>query len=372
MEVVRQVIPTNADASSSATEKTDARSQVLLLTPSRGLGGGIERYAETVEWALISQGIQHERLDLRRAGPIEQANLLHNGRDALRMKSMPTQLVVAHRALLPVASILARRPPVQGLSVLCHGSEIWDGKVGIRRLLERHLMKDDKCRVVAVSSFTAGLVSRTRSAVVLPPGLSARWFQLLVDASEKSPQGGIGIKIVTAFRLPAWREKGLPELLSAISMLNRSDVRLRICGSGEPPSALLRALEGLEWCSLSSGLADFELAEQFATADLFVLATRTKLGRHASGEGFGLVLLEAQVAGTPVVAPAHGGSYDAFINEVTGLAPVDETARALAEVLRSLLKDPDRLASMGKRASEWAREAFAPERYAQLVVSKLL
>jgi glycosyltransferase involved in cell wall biosynthesis len=84
------------------------------------------------------------------------------------------------------------------------------------------------------------------------------------------------------------------------------------------------------------------------------------------------VLLEAQVAGTPVVGPAFGGSSDAYIENVTGVAPIDESAGALANVLNDLLEDPQRLEQMSRRATEWAREAFAPERYAQLAVAKLL
>jgi glycosyltransferase involved in cell wall biosynthesis len=102
------------------------------------------------------------------------------------------------------------------------------------------------------------------------------------------------------------------------------------------------------------------------------LATRTSHGRHASGEGFGLVLLEAQAAGTAVIAPAHGGSSDAYVEGVTGVAPTDETAEALARVLDELLGNPARLAWMGKRAADWARESFAPERYAQLAARRLL
>ena len=118
------------------------------------------------------------------------------------------------------------------------------------------------------------------------------------------------------------------------------------------------------WCTLAAQMSDLELAQQFAAADLFVLATRTRMGRRACGEGFGLVLIEAQVAGTPVIVPAHGGSSDAYAEGVTGLAPVDETPEALATVLRQVLDDRAKLAAMGKSAAEWARKAFAPECYA--------
>jgi glycosyltransferase involved in cell wall biosynthesis len=119
-------------------------------------------------------------------------------------------------------------------------------------------------------------------------------------------------------------------------------------------------------------LTDEEFARELASADLFVLATRTQFGRKASGEGFGLVLLEAQVAGTPVVGPAYGGSREAFIDNVTGAAPTDESSGALAELLNRMLDDPKRLALMGEWGARWARESFAPEQYAPIAVSRLL
>ncbi len=126
------------------------------------------------------------------------------------------------------------------------------------------------------------------------------------------------------------------------------------------------------WFTLRSGLTDRELARHLAAADLFVLATRTRAGRRPCGEGFGLVLLEAQVAGTAVIGPAHGGSPDAYLDGVTGTAPRDESVAALASVLEDLLRQPAQLGQMGMRAAEWARERFAPEQYAALAVNKLL
>jgi glycosyltransferase involved in cell wall biosynthesis len=135
---------------------------------------------------------------------------------------------------------------------------------------------------------------------------------------------------------------------------------------------LLRLLSGHGWCTIRPGLSDTDLARELATADLFVLATQTRNGHRPTGEGFGLVLLEAQVAGTPVITPAYGGSHEACVEGVTGMAPTDESADALARILQELLKDPGRLACMGRHAAEWARQASDPERYAQLAVRRLL
>jgi glycosyltransferase involved in cell wall biosynthesis len=294
--------------------------------------------------------------------------MLAEGRRALRESKTPARLVLAHRALLPVAWLLARDACVNGISVICHGAEAWTDRSGPRSVIENGIMRRTSVRVIAVSNFTAGALSDCCSATVLPPGLSPLWFRMLAAASRSYRSTSGSYQILTAFRLSDWRSKGLPEIMQAVTSLGRSDVRLVICGSGTPPSDLLRAVRERSFCTLRPGLGDAELARQFAEADLFVLATRTRAGRFACGEGFGLVLLEAQLAGTPVVAPAYGGCREAFIEGVTGVAPADESARTLG----GLLESPEQLAQMGNRGACWAQDAFAPERYARMAMSKLL
>lgn len=350
-----------------------ARERVLLLSPSRGLGGGIERYVATLEWALSTQCVRYQRVDLQRPGATGHAQMMREVQKSLREDCAPTRFIVAHRALMPIASLLARRSKcVRGMSVLCHGSEAWNAEIHPRRYLESRLLRQPYVRLVATSGFTAGAISHLRPATILPPGLSADWYRTLVGSPAACGKQRPGVNLVTAFRLEVWKEKGLPELMAAVAALGRSDVHLTVCGSGEPPRSLLDAVRGQPWCTLRSGLSDTELAGEFAAADLFVLATRTRTGRHAAGEGFGLVLIEAQVAGTPVVGPAYGGSHDAYLDRLTGVAPVNESAAELTTVLSKLLADPHELAEMGQRAAVWARDSFAPERYAQLAVSRLL
>jgi glycosyltransferase involved in cell wall biosynthesis len=227
-------------------------------------------------------------------------------------------------------------------------------------------------RVVAVSSFTAGALAGNCPVTILPPGLSRDWFQTLVDSSDHARHDDQSVSIVTAFRLGDWRGKGLPEVLRAVAALDRTNVHVTVCGSGEPSPELQSLTRRYPFCRILPGLGDRELARELAQADLFVLATRTRPGRDPSGEGFGLVLLEAQVAGTAVVAPACGGSHDAYVDRVTGVAPTDESAESLARTLDELLQDPRGLAHMGRRAAEWAREVFSPEKYASRVVTRLL
>jgi phosphatidyl-myo-inositol dimannoside synthase len=347
-------------------------SRVLLLTPSRGLGGGIERYVDTLEWALTTHGVGLRRIDLHGGGAVAQARMLAQARRHLQGTTVATRLILGHRALLPMAALLARERSACGISVVCHGNDVWGHRPLVRRLVENHLLRNSDVRAVAVSSFTAGALIDGCHARVLSPGLSREWFDTLVNESFVVKAHDAVIRLLTIFRLDQWQAKGLRELLRAVSTLGRAEITVTVCGSGKPSSELQLLVRQNPFCSLLTRVSDRELARLFAEADLFVLATRTQGGRHPSGEGFGLVLLEAQIAGTPVVGPAFGGSCDAYIDGVTGIAPTDETADALAKVLDELLRDPSRLEKMGKRAAEWARECFAPELYASRVIRRLL
>jgi len=283
------------------------------------------------------------------------------------------RVVAAHRALLPVALAVQRSGRVTGVSVICHGSDVWGAAGRPRWWLEKRAMRADGVRVVSVSDFTAGVLGVASRSTVLTPGLARPWFETLRRAGTTAPVGRDGLHLITAFRLADWRDKGLPEMLSAIRLLDRPDVSLTICGSGQVPPELAALIGAAPRCQVKAGLTDAALAAELAGADLFVLATRTRSGRCPSGEGFGLVLLEAQVAGTPVVAPASGGSRDAYLEGITGVAPVDESAPALASALRDvLLSDPGRLARMRRGAADWAQRRYDPDLYAEQAVSRLL
>jgi glycosyltransferase involved in cell wall biosynthesis len=348
---------------------------VLLLAPSRGLGGGIERYVQTVQSALDERGVPCRRLDLARPGPAGHRALLKEAAAALAGPGKPARVILGHRALLPVAALLARRRAVSGISVICHGSDVWGARSRLRWQLESRLMRRHDVRLVAVSSFTAGALfpgGPGARAAILPPGLSRAWYSELVRAGGTDRAPRPGLEVMTAFRLGEWRDKGLPQLIAAVAGLGRADVRVTVCGSGEPPADLLAGVGRYPWCTVRPGLPDRELAIQFASSDLVVLATRTRSGRRPCGEGFGLVLLEAQVAGTAVIGPAHGGSPDAYLDGVSGATPQDESVASLARVLEDLAGQPGRLRDMGARGADWARARFAPDRYAALAVERLL
>ncbi|MHB8719691.1 MAG: glycosyltransferase [Candidatus Dormibacteria bacterium] len=97
-----------------------------------------------------------------------------------------------------------------------------------------------------------------------------------------------------------------------------------------------------------------ELGDHYDIADLCVVPSRT--------ESFGLVALEAQALGTPVVAAAVGGLTEVVEDGVTGiLVPERDDPGAFAAAIASLLDDEPRRRAMSVAARRRAG-AFTWER----------
>ncbi|MBX2852844.1 MAG: glycosyltransferase family 4 protein [Phycisphaeraceae bacterium] len=92
-----------------------------------------------------------------------------------------------------------------------------------------------------------------------------------------------------------------------------------------------------------------ELRRHLAAADLFVFPSR-----H---EAQGLAALEAVAMGTPVVASRVGGLGEMITPEIGELV-VPGDAAALADAIRALYRDPDRIAAMRSVCRAYVRDHF--------------
>jgi phosphatidyl-myo-inositol dimannoside synthase len=88
----------------------------------------------------------------------------------------------------------------------------------------------------------------------------------------------------------------------------------------------------------------------YQQCDLFALPNR-QVGRDI--EGFGMVLVEAQACGRPVLAGASGGTRETMDIGRTGVVVPCENADGLAAEVTRLLLDRDNLEDMGKAARPW-------------------
>ena len=154
--------------------------------------------------------------------------------------------------------------------------------------------------------------------------------------------------------------KGPDIVLHAAAELLRSSPglasRLLVVFVGGPSGTEIGAPGRLEGLSAGLGLSGrlrFEPpCPHRELADWYRAASVVMVPSHS--ESFGLVALEAQACGTPVVAAAVGGLHTAVRHGRSGILVEGHNPAAYARVLSGLLRSPGRLAELSRGALEHA------------------
>ncbi len=154
--------------------------------------------------------------------------------------------------------------------------------------------------------------------------------------------------------------KNIPMLVEAFARMKAAcpfPLRLKVVGPKDPryPEAERRAAElGVaDEITFTGFVTDDELAEAYRTADLLTHPSRY--------EGFGLQLVEAMAAGTPVLC-TDGGSQPEVAGDAAVVVPADDAA-AFADAAVSILRSPERQEELRRlghaRAVRFSWEATA-------------
>ena len=191
-------------------------------------------------------------------------------------------------------------------------------------------------RFLANSQYVAGRIRRyyNRGSTVVHPPVDTTFYQ---PSAATPPQPSQPTFLIVSALVPYKR------LDVAIEACRVAGARLKIIGRG-PEELRLQGLAagGVDFLGWRSN-EDIRNLYQEATA---VLLPGT--------EDFGMVPVEAQACGTPVVALGHGGACETVQDGVTGVLVPDESVAAFAEGLdrvRSLKPDRDALRAHAERFS---------------------
>jgi len=267
------------------------------------------------------------------------------------------------------------------LVILAHGSELMPARAAWRRgmwqLLQRRICESADL-VVANSEYTRLLVLRSSpkaKVVAIPLG---------VDHKRFTPEGreiarerlGVAGKLVlsSVSRLHAY--KGHETVFRALAQLPEM-VRQRfvylIAGKGPYELALRSEADRLGLGSTVRWLGfvpEEDLPELYRASDLFVLCTRETTDQQEV-EGFGMVFLEAQACGTPVVGTRTGGIPDAVREGEGGWLIDQDDATALARVLAQLAEDPAPFRAAGVAARKRVEHECTWDHYMERFLSAL-
>ncbi len=175
-----------------------------------------------------------------------------------------------------------------------------------------------------------------RESVVIPPPVDDRFFATpLVPAHKRRAYLAVG-------RLVPYKKFDL-----LIETANKLRLPLMIAGKGQEEQRL-RSLAG-PTIQFLGYIADNDLPHVYAHAKAFLFPPY---------EDAGIVPLEAQACGTPVIALGKGGALDTVLEEKTGLFFKDQNTDSLCEALQkfeTLSFDPEYIR---KHAEKFSLEIF--------------
>jgi phosphatidylinositol alpha-1,6-mannosyltransferase len=274
------------------------------------------------------------------------------------LRSRPDVVLCCHIVCAPTAIALAR---LRGVPYVqwAYGKEL-----PARPALARRAFAG-AAAVISISRHTSGLVrglgAHEERIALVPPGVDLP--ETTAPAAERT-----GSRLVTVSRL-ADRYKGHDVILQALARVveQHPGVVWTVVGDGPlrgelEADAARRGLDG--HVRFVGSVGDAERDRALSGADVFVMPSRT--APDGTGEGFGIVYLEAGARGVPSVAGNAGGAVDAVRDGETGLLVDAASPDAVAGALLRLLDDDALRERLGRAAREHA-QAFAWPRIAAQV-----
>lgn len=205
-------------------------------------------------------------------------------------------------------------------------------------------------RIIVPSAYLKSVVARwgvqENLISVVPNGVSQPLVVSRETARERFSLSGT--ILISVGRLVPW--KGFPLLINLMPDLRKlGDITLVIIGDGPDKMALesLRKALKLEYCVLLPGAVSKEaLAEYLAAADVFLLNT--------GYEGFSHQILEAMVAGLPIVTTHAGGNKEIIRDGENALIAEYDNADEWRGTITRVLQDQDLRRRLGESAKKTA------------------
>jgi phosphatidylinositol alpha-1,6-mannosyltransferase len=184
----------------------------------------------------------------------------------------------------------------------------------------------------------------SEKVILVKPGTDpAKYYPLSGDTTFKRKYGLTeGRKIILSVGRLVER-KGVDMTIRALKRVKQamSNVLYLVVGDGPYRQRLeeIASEEGVEGMVKFVGrISDEELVKFYNVCDLFIMASRT-IVEKGDVEGYGIVFLEANACGKPVIGGRDGGMSEAIEDGVTGLLVDSHHPDKIAEGIIRILSD---------------------------------
>ena len=353
---------------------------LFIATAIYGLEGGLERFNRRLVRALdelkddgILGAVDVIALaDAKRDGAAAPAGVGMTGAGGSRARAVlrflwlaltrqPRVVIYGYVGFVPLAPLIKVLAPRAVHLLIVHGIEVWRQPTAARRWATRHCLD----AILSVREFTvrrmSGFFGVSPDAFrVFPNGLDADAAPRAArsDAGETSLAGSHRLLSVTRLS-PANRYKNIDKVILALPRVLEAfpDTHYYIIGDGpwKPDLERLARETGIApRVHFLGAMAEPMRDAVYSAADVFVLPS--------TGEGFGIVFLEAWSFGLPCISSNRDAASEVIRDGVDGYC-VDPEPERITEAICSLLADPQRRRAMGEAGRQRLLANYTHERF---------
>ena len=270
----------------------------------------------------------------------------------------PDVILYGHILLSPLAWAARLLSPRSRHVLFVYGLEVWREPFRSRvPMWQRLAVRGGIDQVASISQLTS---QRMQRAYALPDAM----FTILPCAVDppahaplrRNPEGG-ELRLLTVTRLGRGDGyKGCDKVIRALPKVLEEVpcARYDVVGKGPLRSELERLAGevGVRQAVRFRGyVSDGELERIYDQTRLMVMPS--------TGEGFGIVFLEAWKHGLPVVVGNQDASAEVVTHGVNGLCVNPESVEEISEAVVELLKDQEKAFAMGQRGYQTVLERYA-------------
>jgi phosphatidylinositol alpha-1,6-mannosyltransferase len=327
----------------------------------------------TIEYPPQVGGVANYYFNLAKNLPVDKLEVFTNQNDELLAKRSFLPWLKAFKAIkkrikekgievILVGQILPLGTIVWLLSkylkipyiVFTHAMDItYPQKYPRKKILMQKILNSAE-KIITVSRYTKYEIyklldnrSQRKIEIITPaPNITPNQFSIFNSQFSNKDE-----KIILSVgRLVA--RKGYDTVIKSLSLvLNKiPNIKYIIIGNGSYKETLQKLAQKLELqdrIEFKENLSDEQVAQYYNACDVFIMPSRETSDRDV--EGFGLVYLEANSFGKPVIAGKSGGVEDAVIDGQTGFLVEPEDVNMVAESLIKILSNKDLAEKLGQQ-----------------------
>jgi phosphatidyl-myo-inositol dimannoside synthase len=271
--------------------------------------------------------------------------------------------------ILPLGTIAYRYYKKTGLpyTVILHGMDLALAmKPGRKQLIAKAILANAR-HIICGNAYTANLaIDYAGEAVkdkiqVVHPGVDSDFYADKAVMDDIRKKHNLINKTVLLSYGRLVKRKGFENVIKAMPEIIKQnpDVHYFISGDGPEKMRILDLSMKYKNITLLDRLSDKEKNAWLALCDIFIMPSYSE---GPDFEGFGIVFLEANIAGKPVIGGRSGGVPEAIDDGVSGILVEPRDTVEIAKAVLRLANDPGLRQKIGRQGYARALEWFNWER----------